>query len=95
MAAAGLQVLGSTCRLAGSLPGTSARSHSAYSCLGDRQGHVCCLQKGVDDVLRKALAVNLGLKNLGASRLQPPRFRASHASVGGQKPLFMRRLRPS
>ena len=36
------------------LPGTSARSHSAYSCLGDRQAHVCCLRKGVLDVLRKA-----------------------------------------
>ena len=52
--AARLHVISSTCRLAGPLPGTSAPSHSAYSCLGDRQAHVCCLRKGVVDVLRKA-----------------------------------------
>ena len=52
--AARLHVISSTCRLAGPLPGTSARSHSAYSCLGDRHAHVCCLRKGVVDVLRKA-----------------------------------------
>ena len=84
--AARLHVISSTCRLAGPLPGTSARSHSAYSCPGGRLAHVCSLRKDVDHVLRKAMAMNFGLKNMGASRPQPPRFCPNHASVRPEVP---------
>ena len=84
--AARLHVISSTCRLAGPLPGTSARSHSAYSCPGGRLAHVCSLRKDVDNVLRKAMAMNFGLKNMGALRPQPPRFCPNHASVRPETP---------
>ena len=63
--AARLHAISSTCRLAGPLPGTSARSHSAYSCPGGRLAHVCCLRKDVDHVLAQGDGDELWLEEHG------------------------------
>ena len=80
-ATARLRVTGLTCRLAGPLPWTRARSCSAYSQRVDRLAHVCSLTEDVARVLQAAAHVNSGLKSMGASWLLLSRWCPSHASL--------------
>ena len=80
-ATARLRVTGLTCRLAGPLPWTRARSCSAHSQRVDRLAHVCSLTEDVARVLQAAANDNSGLKSMGASWLLLSRCCPSHASL--------------
>ena len=71
-AVARLQVIGSTCRLAGLLPAPIPHSDRPDFDQHDRSAHVCRLTDGAALLLHEATEVNLGLRNVRAYHTQPP-----------------------
>ena len=80
MAVARLQVIGSTCRLAGLLPASIRHSDRPGFDHLDRSCHVCSMTRDGAHLLLGAIVVNVSLKNAGVQRPLLSRSRRHHAS---------------
>ena len=75
-----LQVVGTTCRLAGLLHASKPHAGRPGFDHLDRSGHVCSLTVDGAHLLVGVTAVDVSLKNMGASRPLLSRSRRHHAS---------------
>ena len=80
VAVARLQVIGSTCCLAGLLPASKPHSDRPGFDGLDRSCHACSLTVDGAHLLVGVTAVDVSLKNVGASRPQLSRSRRHHTS---------------
>ena len=83
MAVARLQVIGSTCCLAGLLPASKSHSDRPGFDGLDRSGHVCTLTVDGAHLLVGVTVVDASLKNMGTSKPPLSRSRRHHA---GKRP---------